>query len=152
VKVHPGDKSRVWHTLKGLRRLDNVTIVEGTDFYELLPHVSVVVTMHSTAGAEAICAGKPVVAVDIRASDDDAVRDPDYVTFGAAYAVRAPGTLVFALREILTAGASADRLATRRSEYGEAFLTRSSISAAERIASHLVELAARGRAVRQTTA
>ena len=141
VKVHPADTSGFWPAVAARSRRPNLRIVETGDLYELLHNSWVVVTRHSTAGAEAICAGKPLVVVDIAQDGAPAGTDADYVAFGAAYRVDVPGELLKVLSSLESAEPGADELASKRSAYAARFLSRTEETAAKRASRLLTELA-----------
>jgi UDP-N-acetylglucosamine 2-epimerase len=141
VKVHPSDTSGFWPSVASDRRLPNLRVTISDDFYQLLREAWVVVTRHSTAGAEAICGGKPVAVVDTGSELGEAGTDGDYVEFGAAYVVREAGALLSVLGDLKATKPGEDALASRREEYAARFMTRGSEPAAKRASSLLVELA-----------
>ncbi len=65
IKPHPGDPGRVWRGLLADSQLSNVEIETQRDTYDLVAECTVLATMYSTTGSEAICMGKPVVSVDL---------------------------------------------------------------------------------------
>jgi hypothetical protein len=143
IKVHPADSSGFWQSLVG-ERYKNVEVLEKGNLEDVLASAWVVVTRHSTAGAEAICAGKPLVVVDI--SEDGMVggNSADYVSFGAAYTVERPHGLLRILSELGDTGDGDDRLATVRQDYALRFLTTGPGTASERISRILRDIASTG--------
>ena len=129
ANVHPGDQPSTWrHVLRGVDAGSSIDVVSG-HIYELMARSLAVVTMHSTAGAEAICADIPVVCVGPHSDPRTGVKHtpqvlPEYVREGAAYVAHSSSELVELVEHIRTSPPGRDRLAPQRRAFAEGFLLR----------------------------
>lgn len=141
IKPHPTDPTSYWDTVHRSASLDNLVVNHTDSAYELLASSWLVLTMVSTLGAEAICAGLPVVSIDL-CPDAYPSRPltPEYVSQGAAYVITQPQTLAPLITTLREESPGADPLAARRREFSHSFLAGGPTSAASRIVQALAGL------------
>lgn len=135
IKPHPGDHTKVWERLSSAAGLPNVTI-SRRDTYDLMKECRILLTMFSTAGAEAIYLEKPVVSVDLEHAD----LGTDFLAAGAAYVVDCKGQLAPLVARLLSESPGSDPLIEKRREFAKAFLHREEKPAAERIVHYLEQI------------
>jgi hypothetical protein len=135
VKLHPGDRTTVWQSALQECSSDNLELSQ-IDTYTLLGQCSVLITMFSTTGAEAICLGKPVISVNL----ENFPATNDYLRAGAAYEAKAAGSVHAILAELFSAPSGHDRLASIRADFAQMLLHREATPAGKRIASALENL------------
>ncbi len=136
VKLHPGDKTSVWQSALSERGLTNLKI-GSEDTYQLLAESTLLITMFSTTGAEAIYLDRPVISVNL----ENFPATNDYLRHGAAYTATEPGSLASLLTELLGEPGKPDRLWAARREFANKVLHREAVPARQRIAVALEELA-----------
>jgi len=127
------------------RPLSNVELARAADTYDLMKHCRLLLTMFSTAGAEAIYLGKPVVSIDLEHAD----LGTDFLSAGAAYVVDREGQLAPLLEQLLSGAPGSDPLEETRRRFAEAFLHCEEVPAAQRIVRRIEQFVAR-RAQEQT--
>ncbi len=145
ASIHPRDTREFWVTVLSSPAHEHMALDSGR-IYELMGNASSVVTMHSTAGGEAICAGIPVVCINSHLDPDTGeLRSneivPEYLVGGAAYSAKSVDELCRILDHICQTPRGQDRLASQRVSYASAFLRHSTDGddAASRIADAIEE-------------
>ena len=136
IKPHPGDPGVLWRQLQTQFNLANVEIATHLDTYDLMSECSVLVTMFSTTGSEAICMGKPVVSIN----PDRRQGGADYLDAQAAYVVTSEGELTGILQSLFSRSTDNDPLAGARRAFAEAFFHQEARPAADRAAEFLESL------------
>jgi hypothetical protein len=136
VKLHPGDKTSVWQEALKERPLSNIKL-SSEDTYQLLGQSTLLITMFSTTGAEAIYLDRPVISVNL----ENFPATNDYFRHGAAYTATERGSLAKLMTEILAVAGKPDRLAAARKEFANKLLHREAQPARKRIAAVLEGLA-----------
>jgi hypothetical protein len=144
VKIHPGDSRSFWEAalrpLEGRHRLT----FSGRSIEEVIAMADVLITTHSTAGAEAILAEVPVLCIGGHVDPDsgrpyETHYEPPYLTVGAARLVQSDNQLSDGIKSILLDGVDGS-MQTAMTAFGDRFLDRSSDgTSVERSADAIIE-------------
>ena len=134
MSLHPGDSQLFWEmALSSVTTHPRLAFQTG-GIYELMERASVLVTNHSTAGAEAVLADIPVICITshrdpLTGESRETTYTPSFLTDGAAYGV---GTVdeLSALIESIMSSEGADALAEARKDYASRFLSRATSGSA----------------------
>lgn len=126
VNLHPSDNGSLWNVVLEEMPQGHSLDLRRDRIYEAMANTTALITNHSTAGAEALVAGIPVICIE---SHEDPVTgeirrtdfSPMYLNYGAAYGVSSLEELRTTLDEVVST-APLDRLAVRRQSFGREFL------------------------------